>query len=109
MKQNNSGHIFNLCSVASLKAYENGGAYSITKYALLGFSENLRYELMPRRIRVTAICPGATWSRSWSGAGVPRDRMMEADDVAGMIWATYSMSEKADVETIVMRPIAGDL
>ncbi|MEO6833694.1 MAG: SDR family oxidoreductase, partial [Chitinophagaceae bacterium] len=61
--------IFNICSVASLKAYPNGGAYSISKYALLGFSENLREELKPRGIRVTAICPGATWSRSWSSSG----------------------------------------
>lgn len=103
------GHIFNICSVASLKAYPNGGAYSITKYALLGFSENLRHELMPRRIRVTALCPGATRSRSWSGTGVPRERIMEATDVAEILWAAYSLSEKADVEKIVMRPIAGDL
>ncbi|MEQ9006314.1 MAG: SDR family oxidoreductase, partial [Ekhidna sp.] len=33
MKQNKSGHIFNLCSVASLKAYPNGGSYSISKFA----------------------------------------------------------------------------
>src|SRR5690606_23069309 len=98
-------HIFNICSVASLQAYPNGGAYSITKYALLGFSENLRHELMPRGIRVTAICPGATWSRSWSGSGVSRERIMEAEDVATMLWSAYSLSTKADVETIVMRPM----
>jgi short-subunit dehydrogenase len=102
-------HIFNMCSVASLKAYPNGGAYSITKYALLGFSENLREELKPIGIKVTAICPGATWSRSWSGSGVDRSRIMEADDVATMLWSAYKLSERADVETIVMRPLAGDL
>lgn len=102
-------HIFNMCSVASLKAYPNGGAYSITKYALLGFSENLREELKPRSIKVTALCPGATWSRSWSGSGVSPDRIMEAEDVAKMLWATYTLSATADVETIVMRPLAGDL
>ena len=102
-------HIFNMCSVASLKPYPNGGAYSITKYALLGFSENLREELKPKKIRVTAICPGATWSRSWSGSGVSKERIMEADDVARMVWTAYSLSPNADVETIVMRPLAGDL
>jgi short-subunit dehydrogenase len=102
-------HLFNMCSVASLKAYPNGGAYSITKYALLGFSENLREELKPQGIKVTAICPGATWSRSWSGSGVDRGRIMEADDVATMLWSAYQLSDRADVETIVMRPLAGDL
>lgn len=109
MKQQGGGHIFNICSVASLKAYPNGGSYSITKYALLGFSENLREELMPDGIKVTAICPGATNSRSWAGSGVPAERIMDAGDVANILWAAYTLSAQADVETIVLRPLKGDL
>ena len=45
MLQRGTGHIFNICSIASLDAYEHGGAYSISKFALLGFSKNLRLEL----------------------------------------------------------------
>ncbi len=108
-QMNDGGHIFNICSVASLRAYPNGGSYSITKYALMGFSENLREELKPRGIKVTALCPGATWSRSWSGSGVPEERIMAASDIAKILWAAYSLSAQADVETIVMRPTAGDL
>lgn len=103
------GHIFNICSVASLKSYPNGGAYSITKYALLGFSENLREEYKDGNIRVTAICPGATLSRSWEGAQIANSRLMEANDVAEMLWAAYSLSPSANVENIVMRPAKGDL
>jgi short-subunit dehydrogenase len=109
MKSLERGHIFNICSVASLRAYPSGGAYSVTKYALLGFSDNLREELKEYRIRVTAICPGATWSRSWSGSGVPAERIMEAGDIAGMLWASFSMSPSANVENIVIRPLGGDL
>lgn len=109
MKERKSGHIFNLCSIASLRAYPNGGAYSVTKYALLGFSDNLRFELMPYHIRVTAFCPGATWSRSWSSSGVDEQRLMEANDIATMLWATYQLSPQANVEHIVMRPQLGDL
>jgi len=109
MKDRKSGHIFNICSIASLRAYPNGGAYSVTKYALLGFSDNLRYELMPHQIRVTAFCPGATWSRSWSSSGIPETRLMEANDIAIMLWATYQLSPQANVEHIIMRPQPGDL
>jgi short-subunit dehydrogenase len=109
MKSNKSGHIFNMCSVASLKAYRNGGAYSISKYALLGFSENLREELKPYGIKVTAICPGATHTPSWEGSGVPEDRIMEAGDIAEMLWSAYKLSSQANVEMIVMRPVKGDL
>ena len=109
MKEKQSGHIFNICSIASLKAYPNGGSYSISKYALLGFSENLREELKDHNIKVTAICPGATYTPSWEGSGVPPERIMESADVANMLWSAYRLSPQANVETIVMRPVKGDL
>jgi len=108
-RQQNSGHIFNMCSVASLKAYPNGGAYSITKYALMGFSDNLREELMQTNIKVTAISPGAVYSRSWQGSGVPESRIMQTSDVADIVWAAYNLSPQACVEHITIRPQQGDL
>ncbi len=103
------GHIFNICSISSLKAYPDYGAYGITKYALLGFSENLREELKGDNIKVTAICPGATWSRSWDGSGISPTRIMQSEDVATILWAAYNLSANANVETIVLRPQHGDL
>ncbi len=109
MKSRNKGHIFNMCSVASLRAYPNGGSYSISKYALMGFSENLREELMPYGIKVTAVCPGATYTPSWEGSGVEPGRIMAAGDIADMIWSAYSLSAQANVDTIVLRPLKGDI
>ena len=109
MKKQKAGHIFNMCSIASLRAYPNGGSYSISKYALLGFSENLREELKEDGIKVTAICPGATYTPSWEGSGVHPTRIMEAADVAAMLWSAYNLSAQADVETIIMRPVKGDI
>ena len=109
MKKSVNGHIFNMCSVASLKAYQNGGSYSISKYALLGFSDNLREELIPFNIKVTAICPGATYTPSWEGSGVTPERIMEANDVALMLWSAYNLSPQANIERIIMRPVKGDL
>lgn len=109
MKLRNSGHIFNMCSVASLRAYPHGGAYSIAKYALLGFSENLREELRTWTIKVTAVCPGATFTPSWEGADIPDGRIMETGDIVSMIWAAYNLSAAANVDTIILRPVKGDL
>jgi short-subunit dehydrogenase len=109
MKKNAGAHIFNMCSVASMRAYPNGGAYSITKYALLGFSDNLRYELMTEGIKVTSICPGATYSRSWEGSGIAESRIMQVNDVADAVWSAYSLSPSANVDTIVIRPLQGDI
>lgn len=104
-----SGHIFNICSIASIHAYANGGSYSISKFALLGFSKNLREELKPKGIKVTAVMPGATLSASWDGFDIDPKRIMEVNDVAEMIYATSKLSSMAVVEDIVMRPQLGDL
>jgi short-subunit dehydrogenase len=103
------GHIFNMCSIASLKAYANGGSYSISKFALGGFSKNLREEMKPYFIKVTAVYPGAAYTDSWTGSGVDKKRIMEARDIADMIFAASQLSPQATVEDIVLRPQLGDL
>ena len=103
------GHIFNICSIASLQAYPQGGSYSISKFALDGFSKNLRLELKDKGIKVTGVYPGATYTNSWVGSGVEPSRIMEAEDIAKMIFAATQLSPQAVVEDIVMRPLLGDL
>ncbi|TKK70142.1 SDR family oxidoreductase [Ilyomonas limi] len=103
------GHIFNMCSIASLQAYPNGGAYSISKFALMGFSKNLREELKQYNIKVTAVYPGATMTDSWSGSGVDPQRIMKVSDVANMIYTASFLSPQACVEEILLRPQLGDL
>ena len=65
MMEHKQGYIFNICSIASLQAYSNGGSYSISKFALMGFSKNLREELKPYNIKVAAVYPGAVLTDSW--------------------------------------------
>ncbi len=103
------GHIFNICSIASLHAYANGGSYSISKYALAGFSKNLREEMKPHGIKVTAVYPGAALTASWDGFDIDPKRIMEADDVAKMVYAASQLSPMAVTEDIIMRPQLGDL
>lgn len=108
MIEKKSGHIFNICSIAALKAYKGGGSYSISKFALEGFSKNLRDEMKPFGIKVTSVHPGATFTRSWEGFVEP-ERIMESKDVADMIYAAASLSATACVEDIILRPQLGDL
>lgn len=103
------GHIFNICSTASIQAYNNGGSYSISKYALLGFSKNLREEMKAFNIKVTAVIPGAVYTDSWSGSGINPARIMEANDISAMVYAASQLSPQACVEDIVLRPLKGDL
>jgi short-subunit dehydrogenase len=103
------GHIFNMCSIASMGAYENGGSYSVSKYALLGFGKNLREEMKPFGVKVTNLMPGAVYTDSWASSNIDPARIMKADDIAALVVACSKLSPMACVEDIVIRPQLGDL
>jgi short-subunit dehydrogenase len=109
MKNRQEGQIFNICSTASIMAYENGGSYCISKFALLGFSKVLRQELKQFGIKVISILPGATFTSSWEGVEIPEDRFMPASDIAQTIWDVSQLGNRTVVEEIVIRPMLGDL
>jgi short-subunit dehydrogenase len=109
MIKKKSGHIFNMSSIAAFQAYPNGGAYSISKWAMAGFSKNLREEMKAFNIKVTTVHPGPTMSHSWDGFNIDPKRIMETDDIAKMIVAASQLSLQACVEDIIIRPQLGDL
>ncbi len=109
MMERKQGHIFNICSIAAFTPLPNVGSYGISKFALLGLSKHLREEMKPFSIKVTAVLPGATFTGSWEGSGIDRNRIMEANDVAKMIFAASQLSVGAVAEDIILRPQLGDL
>lgn len=109
MIEKKSGHIFNISSIAGLKAYPGGGSYSISKFALRGFSVNLREELKSYNVKVTTVFPGAVYTDSWASSGIDKKRFMEASDIADMIFVASHLSPQACVEDIIIRPQLGDI
>lgn len=109
MIERGSGHIFNINSIAALKAYPGGSSYCISKAAQLAFSRSLREEMKAHQIRVTAILPGATFTDSWDGVDLPEERFMPAEDIAQSVVDCYKMSDRTVVEEIILRPFEGDL
>jgi short-subunit dehydrogenase len=103
------GHIFNICSIAGLQAYKNGGAYSISKFAMDGFSKNLREEMKGHGIKITTVYPGAVLTDAWGNFDNSNQRIMEASDIAQMVYAASQLSTGACVEEILLRPQLGDL
>ena len=104
-----SGHIFTICSTASITAYTAGGSYCISKFALLGFTKVLREELKTQGIKVTAVLPGATLTPAWDGVDLPDSRFIPAEDVAETIYSAYQMSPSTVLEEILIRPQLGDI
>lgn len=104
-----SGHIFSMGSIAGMTAYPNGGSYAISKWALRGFTQCLRQELMGFNVKVTSILAGATLTPSWEGVDLPQERFIKAEDVADTVWAAHHLSGNSVVEEIVVRPQLGDI
>jgi short-subunit dehydrogenase len=52
------GTIVNVASIAGIMGYARMGGYCATKFAMMGFSETLRDEVLGRGVRVAMVCPG---------------------------------------------------
>lgn len=58
MVKQNSGHIFNIGSIAGKDVYEYGNVYCASKFAVDALSKSMRIDLLKNNIRVTQIAPG---------------------------------------------------
>jgi NADP-dependent 3-hydroxy acid dehydrogenase YdfG len=103
------GHIFNITSVAGMQSYPNGGSYSISKFAMMGLSKALREELKTAHVKVTNVIPGAVLTDAWKGVKLPKDRLIQPEDIAEMVYATTLLSSGCVVEDLLIRPALGDL
>lgn len=109
MKARRSGSIVNIASIAGLAAYPGGGSYSISKFAMIGFSRNLRHELQPHGIRVITVMPGAVLTDAWAGFSGPASRLMPPEDIAEAVFSATRLSNRTVVEDLIFRPQEGDL
>lgn len=109
MLEQRRGDVFFMSSIAGLGAYPNAAAYCAAKFGVTGLAQVLRAETKAHGVRVCCVHPGATWSPSWSGSGVPPERIMPAEDVARAFLDVYRLSRGTVVEEIVLRPQLGDL
>ena len=65
---NDGGSIINMSSVASsIKGAPGRFTYGTTKAAVIGLTKSLVADLVHRRIRVNAVCPGTVETPSWHG------------------------------------------
>lgn len=84
-------------------------AYNASKMGVLGFTETLRTDLVPKGIRVTALMPGATdtaiWEQFWPDA--PRENMVRAEDVAAGVLYAVTLPPQSSVNDLLIVPQKG--
>jgi NAD(P)-dependent dehydrogenase (short-subunit alcohol dehydrogenase family) len=74
----------NTASIAGKHGQGWLAAYSATKFGVVGLSQALHKELSTEGIQVTALCPGfvATSMTDWIEEQVPKDQMIQPEDIA---------------------------
>jgi NAD(P)-dependent dehydrogenase (short-subunit alcohol dehydrogenase family) len=75
------GHVINTASAAGLFPVPGMSGYSLSKFAVVGFSLQLRWELAAHGVGVTVLCPGAVKTDILTREGVG----FKLDEAAKMI------------------------
>lgn len=105
MRLQRSGHIFNICSIASKEAIDNAGSYSVTKTAMLSLNNVLRKELAQYNVKVTAILPGSTLTASWEGTEISPDKFVQPEDIANSLYSILNLSGGVNVDELILKPL----
>lgn len=105
MREAQSGHIFNICSIASTEPVENAGSYAVTKAAMLSLNNVLRKELAVYRVKVTAILPGSTFTSSWEGTTIPNETFVQPEDIAQSLHSILNLSSGVNVDQLILTPL----
>jgi 3-oxoacyl-[acyl-carrier protein] reductase len=105
MKKQGNGYVFNIASLAGKIGYANIGAYTSSKFALVGLTESLHAEYSSQGIKFTSICPGYVATDMAKGAPIPENEMIQTKDISRLIKGLLTLSSHAFVkEIIIYRP-----
>ena len=103
--------IVNIMSIASRVGFANWSSYSMSKFAMEGFSQSLREELRPRGIRVINIYPSSTKTELWNSVSGswPKEKMLNSSEVAEAVVFALERPPDVQVDTINIGHITGTL
>lgn len=107
MRRRREGTIVNVASLSGRHGFVGGSAYCASKHAVLGFSRALMLELRKDGIRVVAVCPGSVATAMMHDQPMLKtnpDRILQPDDVAGVILSAVRLPDRALVSELDIRP-----
>lgn len=116
MIKRKSGHIINIGSIAGKETYVNGNVYCASKHAVDSLNKAMRIDLLPYKIRVTGIHPGAVeteFSEVRFKGDTDRAKKvyqgfepLQAQDVAETIWFAVSRPPHVTINDLIVMPTA---
>lgn len=112
MKERKAGHVINMGSIAGHLAYGRGSVYNASKYAVNGYTQATRFDLMNTPIRITHISPGLVGSTEFSKVRFANDEEKAAkvyegltalhpDDIADQVLYAATRPEHVQIADII--------
>ena len=111
MREKKDGLIFNISSIAGLRAYPlAGAAYAASKFGVTGLASGVGAEEQENGIRITSICPGEINTPILNDRPVPvpdeqKARMVHPEDIASLIVTIAQLSPTVVVPELVIKPL----
>ena len=101
--------ILNMGSLASRSGFPNWSAYCASKFGLKGFTEALKEEMRPKKVRVVHAEIGATNTAIWNNLDGKWDRsvMMNDSEVAHILFDSITKVKSVNVDEIFLMPPDG--
>ena len=116
MIERNQGMIVNLGSIAGKETYKNGNVYCASKHAVDSLTKAMRIDLLPHKIRVGSVCPGAVETEfsvvRYHGDQNKADAVYQgfepllAEDIADVIWFMASRPPHVNINDVLVMPTA---
>ena len=116
MIANKKGHIINLGSIAAKEVYPGGNGYNTSKFAVNALTQSMRIDLLPHKIKVTGIHPGAA-ETEFSLVRFKGDEQkakavyegftpLSANDIADAIYYCATLPPHVCINDLVIMPAA---
>lgn len=116
MKENKKGHIINIGSTAGKEVYKEGNVYCASKFAVNAISQAQRMDLLPLKIKVTCINPGAAETEfslvRFKGDEAKAKAVYEgyealtAEDIANTVYYCATLPEHVCINDLVITSLA---
>jgi 3-hydroxy acid dehydrogenase/malonic semialdehyde reductase len=110
------GHIINIGSTAGKEVYKDGNVYCASKHAVDAISKAQRIDLLPYKIKVSVIHPGAVETdfslvrfkgdASKAAAVYAGYEPLKAEDVADTAWYVANVPKHVCINDVVMTCVA---
>ncbi len=97
-----SGTIINLASIAGTIGFPGVGSYCASKFALRGLSESLHRELEPEGVRVALVSPSWVDTQMAEGSPVKPEKMIQPSDILTTIRFIRDIGENVAINEIIV-------